>query len=102
MLNRAPYGVYAVDMSQVIVFWNRSAERIVGFKADHVIGRRMLRGLAELPEQERSRSAWKAAPPSASPERGASRRSPSPNALRVGSQKAGNSDPDDPLCGPGR
>ena len=25
MLNRAPYGTYAVDMGQVIVFWNRGA-----------------------------------------------------------------------------
>ena len=51
MLNRAPYGAYAVDMSQVIVFWNRSAERIVGFKADDAIGRRCYEVLQSLPEQ---------------------------------------------------
>ena len=38
-------------MSQVIVFWNRSAERIVGFKADNVIGRRCYEVLQSLPEQ---------------------------------------------------
>ena len=36
----APYGVYAVDMNQNIVFWNHSAERILGHKQDEVIGRR--------------------------------------------------------------
>ena len=51
MLNRAPYGAYAVDMSQVIVFWNRSAERIVGFKAGDAIGRRCYEVLQSLPEQ---------------------------------------------------
>ena len=51
MLNRAPYGAYAVDMSQVIVFWNRLAERIVGFKAGDAIGRRCYEVLQSLPEQ---------------------------------------------------
>ncbi len=29
LLSAAPYGVYAVDVSQTIVFWNRSAEQIL-------------------------------------------------------------------------
>ncbi len=39
LMNDAPYGVYAVDMEQKIVFWNRSAERILGYKSQDVIGR---------------------------------------------------------------
>ena len=51
MLNEAPYGAYAVDMSQTISFWNRSAERILGFKADQVIGCRCYVVLQILPEE---------------------------------------------------
>ncbi len=35
----APDGAYAVDMDQAIVFWNASAERILGHKAADVLGR---------------------------------------------------------------
>ena len=51
MLNHAPYGSYAVDMGQAILFWNRSAERILGFKADQVIGRRCYEVIQSLPEK---------------------------------------------------
>lgn len=50
LLSEAPYGAYAVDMSQTILFWNRSAERILGHTADEVIGLRccqVLQGLLE-------------------------------------------------------
>ena len=40
LLSAAPSGVYAVDVNQTIVFWNRSAEQILGHKASQVIGRR--------------------------------------------------------------
>ena len=51
LLNQAPYGAYAVDMSQTILSWNPSAERILGFKADQVIGRRCYEVLRNLPEE---------------------------------------------------
>ena len=35
----APDGAYAVDMDQTIVFWNSSAERILGHRAADVLGR---------------------------------------------------------------
>ena len=35
----APYGVYAVDMDQRIVFWNSAAERILGHERENVLGR---------------------------------------------------------------
>lgn len=33
-------GVYFVDTNRVISYWNKGAERITGFKASEVIGRR--------------------------------------------------------------
>ena len=36
---RSGDGVYAVDYDQKIVFWNRTAERLLGFKAGDVLGR---------------------------------------------------------------
>lgn len=38
-LNAAGCGACAVDMRQTIVFWNTSAERILGYPAEQVIGR---------------------------------------------------------------
>ena len=49
LLSLAPYGAYAVDISQIIVFWNRSAERILGHKADRIIGHRCYEVLQHLP-----------------------------------------------------
>ena len=51
LLSAAPYGVYAVDVSQTIVFWNRSAEQILGHKASQVIGRRCYEVLQNLPSE---------------------------------------------------
>lgn len=51
LLNEAPYGVYAVDMSQTILFWNRSAEQILGHTSDEAIGLRCYEVLQSLPEQ---------------------------------------------------
>ena len=48
-LDTAPYGVYAVDLSQTVVFWNSRAEQILGYGADEVLGRKcyeVVRGLA--------------------------------------------------------
>lgn len=36
---RSGDGVYAVDYDQRIVFWNRMAERLLGFQAEDVLGR---------------------------------------------------------------
>ncbi|MCY4651828.1 MAG: LuxR C-terminal-related transcriptional regulator [Dehalococcoidia bacterium] len=51
LMNEAPYGVYAVDMDQKIVFWNHSAERILGYKRSDVIGLRCYEVCASLPEE---------------------------------------------------
>ena len=51
LLSTAPYGVYAMDMNQTIVFWNRSAEQILGHKASQVIGRRCYEVLQNLPSE---------------------------------------------------
>ena len=50
ILNVAPYGAYAVSLDQTILFWNRSAERILGHTATDAIGRHcylVLNNLAE-------------------------------------------------------
>ena len=39
-LRDAPYGVYGIDLSQTVVFWNTQAERILGYKANDVLGRK--------------------------------------------------------------
>src|SRR3990170_8864672 len=36
---RSGDGVYAVNFDQKIVFWNQTAERLLGFKAEDVLGR---------------------------------------------------------------
>ena len=51
MLDTASYGAYAMDMHRRILFWNRSAERIVGHEAGHVVGRQCYEVLYGLPEQ---------------------------------------------------
>jgi len=40
LLDDLPHGAYAVDLSQVIRYWNDSAARLTGHKAQDVIGRR--------------------------------------------------------------
>ena len=39
LLGDSPHAAYAVDLDQTVRFWNRSAERITGHKAENVIGR---------------------------------------------------------------
>lgn len=39
LLVGSPDGVYAVDMGQRVFFWNVSAERLLGWKAQEVLGR---------------------------------------------------------------
>ncbi len=43
---RSGDGVYAVDYDQKIVFWNRTAERLLGFKAGDVLGRQCFDAIA--------------------------------------------------------
>ena len=50
MLNEAPYGVYAVDMEQRIVFWNSAAERILGHRREDAVGRFCYEVCPSLPE----------------------------------------------------
>ncbi len=38
ILSESQDGVYAVDLDQRIVFWNRGAERILGYTADEMLG----------------------------------------------------------------
>ncbi len=51
MLDKAPYGAYAMDMDRRITFWSRSAERIAGHEASRVVGRQCYEVLYGLPEQ---------------------------------------------------
>ena len=39
-LEKAPYGAYAIDLNQRIIFWNSQAERLLGFDAAEVMGRK--------------------------------------------------------------
>lgn len=40
LLESAPFGAYAMSVDQTILFWNRSAERILGYTSDQVVGKR--------------------------------------------------------------
>ena len=40
VLESAPHSAYAVSLEQKIVFWNRTAERILGFSSREVLGQR--------------------------------------------------------------
>ena len=49
-LRNAPYGAYAVDLNQTIVFWNLEAERMLGYSASDVIGRKCYEVLLSVAE----------------------------------------------------
>ena len=51
MLSKADFGVYAMSLDQRIVFWNRSAERILGYTANEVVGRHCYEVVAGLTEE---------------------------------------------------
>ena len=48
-LETAPYGAFAIDLDQNIIFWNTKAESILGYRPEQVLGRKcheVLQGLA--------------------------------------------------------
>ena len=47
-LEDAPYGAYAIDLDQSLVFWNFEAERILGYRAEQVLGRKCYEVLQSL------------------------------------------------------
>ncbi len=51
LLDNAPYGAYAVDVRQVICYWNAAAERMLGHAAADVLGRRCYEVLQSIPVQ---------------------------------------------------
>ena len=52
LLNAASYGAYAVNLNQVISYWNPAAERITGHRAEVVVGRRCYEVLQNCPADE--------------------------------------------------
>ena len=50
-LDMASYGAYVMDLGRRILFWNRSAERILGHRPEEVAGRQCYEVLLGLPEQ---------------------------------------------------
>ena len=54
MFNKAPFGVYAVDLSQTICYWNSSAERITGRRSEEVIGRFCYQALHNVSQGDKS------------------------------------------------
>ena len=48
-LQDAPYGAYAIDLSQTIMFWNAEAQRILEHEADSVVGRKCYEVVQSLP-----------------------------------------------------
>jgi len=48
-LQDAPYGAYAIDLSQTIMFWNAEAKRILEHEDDGVIGRKCYEVVQSLP-----------------------------------------------------
>ncbi len=39
ILDSLPYGVYCLDTSRTIFYWNNAAEEITGYRSDEMIGR---------------------------------------------------------------
>ena len=50
-LDTASHGAYVMDPQRRILFWNRGAERILGHRAEEVVGRQCYEVLLGLPEQ---------------------------------------------------
>ncbi len=38
LLDNLPFGVYSTDLERKIIYWNKAAEKISGFRAEEVIG----------------------------------------------------------------
>ena len=53
LLERVPYGAYAVNLAQTIRFWNQGAERITGHRAENVIGRPCYEVVQNCPADEK-------------------------------------------------
>ena len=49
-MQSAPFAVYAVDMTQTIVFWNSAAEQMLGHQSVEVVGRKCYEVCNTLPE----------------------------------------------------
>ena len=50
-LDMVSYGAYVMDLHRRILFWNRSAERILEYTPEQVVGRQCYEVLLGLPEQ---------------------------------------------------
>lgn len=48
LLEMASFGAYVMSLDQTILFWNRAAERILGFPAEKVVGRHCYEVLENL------------------------------------------------------
>lgn len=48
-MHTAPFGVYAVDMTQSIIFWNSKAEEILGYGSEEVIGKKCYEICSSIP-----------------------------------------------------
>ena len=49
VMDESPYGVYAVDAEQRIIYWNPAAEEILGYRREEVAGLRCYEVCASLP-----------------------------------------------------
>ena len=50
VMDESPYGVYAVDAEQRIIYWNPAAEEILGYRREEVTGLRCYEVCASLPQ----------------------------------------------------
>lgn len=54
ILDSLPYGVYCLDTSRTIFYWNNTAEKITGYRRDEMIGRHCFQnGLDHIDAQGR-------------------------------------------------
>ena len=73
LLESLPDGVYLVDPERRITFWNRGAERISGFSAAEVLGRRCMDNILQHTDDQGRQLCWDGCPLAAVIEDGISR-----------------------------